>query len=292
MFSRISHGGGAAPTTITGDIASIDTSVNIAASSGWPDGTTAPFYAVIDQGLASEEKILVTTRASLTLNGLTRGVDGTTPQAHSSGAVIIHCFTATEADEANQAVVATLGKVTTKGDLLVATGSQQIGRLGVGADGTVPQADSSQASGLRYGQVTGASIAAGTITPTQLAANSVTNAKVAANTVTGGQIQAATITGANIAANTVTAANINASSLYVASGNTLTTDANGMITVTHGATFSPGRVMFSLVGDARGANVLIGYVFSLTGTQFVISFAPARGTNVGVPVTIEWVVFP
>jgi hypothetical protein len=41
------------------------------------------------------------------------------------------------ADEANQAVVATLGAVTTAGDLLIATGAHALGRLGIGANGTV-----------------------------------------------------------------------------------------------------------------------------------------------------------
>jgi hypothetical protein len=46
-----------------------------------------------------------------------------------------------------------LATVTAKGDLLVATGNATVARLGVGADLTVPIADASQATGLRYGAV-------------------------------------------------------------------------------------------------------------------------------------------
>lgn len=47
--------------------------------------------------------------------------------------------------------------VTTKGDLLAATASATISRLGVGSDGQYLQADSSQSAGLKWNTVTGGS---------------------------------------------------------------------------------------------------------------------------------------
>jgi hypothetical protein len=77
--------------------------MTLAASTGWPDGSVGPFFAVIDRGLTSEEKILITSRSSnvLTLPAGGRGQDGTAPTAHVSGAVIFPVWTAIEADEAN-----------------------------------------------------------------------------------------------------------------------------------------------------------------------------------------------
>ena len=45
--------------------------------------------------------------------------------------------------------------VTTKGDLLAATGSNSLNRIGLGSDGQVLTVDSSQATGMRWGAATG-----------------------------------------------------------------------------------------------------------------------------------------
>tara|TARA_B110000211_G_scaffold234564_1_gene304781 strand:+ start:3089 stop:3553 length:465 start_codon:yes stop_codon:yes gene_type:complete len=100
---------------------------------------------VIDPGLSTEEKILVGARSSGALSSVTRGVDGTTAASHTAGATCYPVFTATDADQANK-IVSTL---TTKGDLLVTTGSA-LDRLGVGSNGTVLAADSSAANGVAW----------------------------------------------------------------------------------------------------------------------------------------------
>lgn len=112
-FTRREFAGAAPDTTITSGIGTGDTSLTIASGTGWPTGGTGPFYAVLDPGGAAEEKILVTTRSTTTLSGITRGVDGTTAATHASGAAIRHCLTAVDLDEANQAVVAVLGAAPT-----------------------------------------------------------------------------------------------------------------------------------------------------------------------------------
>jgi hypothetical protein len=62
---------------------------------------------VIGRGLATEEKILCSSRSGNTItvysDGITtgRGADGTTIASHSNNAEIEHIFTATDADEAN-----------------------------------------------------------------------------------------------------------------------------------------------------------------------------------------------
>lgn len=145
-YTRRKYAGGAAATTITGNLTAGSTSITIAAYTGWPNGSD-PFYVVVSPGTASEEKVLVTRTGSTdtTLNVTTRGVDGTTAASHTSGAAIYPVFTATDADEAN-AVASTL---TTKGDVLVHTGSAHA-RQGVGANNTLFVADSAQTNGVKW----------------------------------------------------------------------------------------------------------------------------------------------
>ena len=71
--------------------------------------------------------------------------------------------------------------MTTKGDLVVATAANAISRLGVGANGESPVADSAQATGVKWGGVEaikesgGTKLAVGAITDGQLLKRSGTN---------------------------------------------------------------------------------------------------------------------
>lgn len=147
-YARRTFAGAAAQTTITGSLTATSTTITLAAATGWPSGAEE-FYVVIDPGQANEEKVLVT-RSSTTLTAASsakRGQDGTAAASHNNGAVIYPCVSAADLDEAND-LVATL---TTKGDLLSVDGSSDFVRLGVGANGQVLYADSSEASGIKWG---------------------------------------------------------------------------------------------------------------------------------------------
>ena len=141
--TRRQYKGAAASTTTTNSLTSIDTSVTLAATTGWPSTASVPFYVVIDPGNSSEEKCSVTISGS-TLT-LTRGADDTTAVSHSSGATIYPVFSADDADEANELA----SKLTTKGDLLVTTGSA-LNRLAVGTDTHVLTADSTATNGVAW----------------------------------------------------------------------------------------------------------------------------------------------
>ena len=73
----------------------------------WPTGAIGPFYVVIDRGLATEEKILCSSRTGNTLTVWTSGgsngraADDTNITSHNTNSTIEHVFTATDADEAN-----------------------------------------------------------------------------------------------------------------------------------------------------------------------------------------------
>ena len=141
--TRRQYKGAAAPTTTTNALTSGDTSVTLSAITGWPSTAAVPFYVVIDPGTSSEEKCLATISSS-TLT-LTRGQDDTTAVSHSSGATIYPVFSADDADEANLMA----STMTTKGDLLVTTGSA-FNRLAVGTNTYVLTADSSATNGVAW----------------------------------------------------------------------------------------------------------------------------------------------
>jgi hypothetical protein len=142
-FTRRQYAGAAAATTITAGINPSDTTCSLAATTGWPSTAGVPFYVVIDPGTSAEEKCSATISGS-TLT-LTRAQDDTTATSHSSGATIYPVFTANDADEANEVV----SKLTTKGDLLVTTGSA-LNRLAVGTNAHVLTADSAATNGVKW----------------------------------------------------------------------------------------------------------------------------------------------
>lgn len=199
--TRRQYKGAAASTTTTLNIGPSDTSVSIAANTGWPSSAGVPFYVVLSPGTSAEEKCLATiSGTSLTL---TRAQDDTTAQTHASGTVIYPVFTADDADEAN--LIAS--KMTTKGDLLTTNGSD-INRLGVGTNAHALIADSTATNGVKWGQiatagiedsaVTSAKIADGTIVAGDLANSAVTADKIATDAVTTVKIQNGAVTAAKL----------------------------------------------------------------------------------------------
>lgn len=147
-YTKRAYKGNATATTLTASMSNVATSCTIAAYTGWPYGSD-PFYVVVSPGTAAEEKVLVTRTGATdtTLNVVSggRGADDTTAQSHDSGAAIYPVFTAVDAAQANT-VASTL---TTKGDLLVHTGSVHA-RLGVGTNGYALVADSAETNGVKW----------------------------------------------------------------------------------------------------------------------------------------------
>jgi len=141
--TRRQYKGAAAQTTITNALASGDTSITIAATTGWPSSAGVPFYVVISPGTAAEEKCTATISGS-TLT-LTRAQDDTIAQSHASGATIYPVFSADDADEANFLA----SRWTTKGDLVSFNGTD-VARLGVGTNGFALVAASGETTGLKW----------------------------------------------------------------------------------------------------------------------------------------------
>lgn len=189
---RTYTGASVSSTTSSAIAASGTTSFTVNAATNWPYGAS-PFYVVLSPGTASEEKVLVTrtNTGDTTINiasDAVRGQDGTSAVSHDSGATVYPVFTAVDADEANE--LASMWE--SKGDI-VSHGTSTFARLAVGADDTVLIADSSAASGLSWGQVDTANIAADAVTNAKIAANAVDTAELAAGAVTESELASAVV---------------------------------------------------------------------------------------------------
>lgn len=75
----------AVETTLNSGIGSGDSSLVVAAATGWP---AAPFAALLDEGEATEELVLVGAKSGTTFSSLTRAYGGTSAAAHSGGTTV------------------------------------------------------------------------------------------------------------------------------------------------------------------------------------------------------------
>ena len=205
--TRREYKGGASSTTLNGAFSAGATTATITANTGWP--TTGPFYAVVDPGTSSEEKIYVGSISSTSLSSITRGVDGTSDVNHSDGAIIYPVFTAIDADEANQltATYANQGGMVYLGDpsftqLAIGTAGQV---LKVNSGATAPEWGQVAAAGIASSAVETAKINDSAVTTAKIADDAVTQAKIGAGAVGTTELVDASVTSAKLAAPTLTA---------------------------------------------------------------------------------------
>lgn len=97
---RKSYSGNARKAKVPSGLSSSATSVVADDLTGWPDGTSGPFWGIVDRGLATEEKIKFSSRTGNTLTVATRGGDSTTAIAHDPNASIEHGAVAEDMREA------------------------------------------------------------------------------------------------------------------------------------------------------------------------------------------------
>jgi len=152
-------------TTLAADINSSVLALTVASGTGatllggvtLDAGNVDIFTIVIDPDTINEEVLYVTDRANDTLT-VTRGEAGTNNVSHTAGATVRHVLTSDDLNFYTAGVATANGAVakstvTTKGDLIVATGSAAISRLGAGTNGFYLKTDSAQATGLVWSQV-------------------------------------------------------------------------------------------------------------------------------------------
>lgn len=149
--------GGAEKTTLTAAITGTATSFSVVDGSSYPSGAN-PFVVVVDRGLATEEKILISARITNSFSVLERAYDGSSAQSHALGATVEHCVDAFTVEQANRYV----NLQTSKGDLVAHNGTTTQ-RLAVGANDLVLIADSAQSNGVKWAQINENSIASSAI---------------------------------------------------------------------------------------------------------------------------------
>lgn len=87
-------------TNLSGSISNSDTSITVTDGSSYPTGVN-PFVIVIDRGLSTEEKILVSSRSVNTFTVASRGYDGSSAVVHSGGSFVDHVLDAAVMQDMN-----------------------------------------------------------------------------------------------------------------------------------------------------------------------------------------------
>ena len=149
-------------TTLAATISSSATTVLVAAGTGsalmggvsLAAGNVDQFLVALDVDTQNEEIVAVTGISGDTLT-VTRAQAGSSNISHTAGASVKHVFTGDDATfftagvaTANAAIPKST--VTTKGDIIAATASATVTRVGAGTNGFILTADSTEAAGIKW----------------------------------------------------------------------------------------------------------------------------------------------
>jgi len=142
-------------TILSAAITSSQTSLAVATGTGsallggvtLAAGNVDQFTIAVDPDTANEEIMFITGNSGDTFT-IVRGRAGSTAITHASGATVRHVLTSDDLTYFNGAIQPST--LTAKGDTYVATAASTVTRLGVGTDGQVLTADSTQAKGMKW----------------------------------------------------------------------------------------------------------------------------------------------
>jgi len=220
-------------TTLTGALTSSGTSATVVSGTALLGGVTVSagetFTVVIDPDTAIEEIVDVTAVSTNTLT-IVRGIDGSTGQAHSAGAVVRHMAIGRDYREANTHIEAASGVHGVTGSVVGTTDTQTLTNKTINAanntitgitsamitDGTIVNADINASAAIAYSKLNlaGAIVSADIANDTIVNADINTAAAIAATKIAGTAVTQAdtgTVTSTMIADGTIVNADINAS---------------------------------------------------------------------------------
>lgn len=92
--------GSALRVNLVGTISNSTTSITVTDGSSYPAGVN-PFVIVIDRGLVTEEKVLISSRSGNTFTAAIRGYDGSLARGHSGGSFVDHVLDAAVIQDMN-----------------------------------------------------------------------------------------------------------------------------------------------------------------------------------------------
>ena len=284
-------------TTLSAALTSSGTSATVVSGSGLLGGITISagelFTVVIDPDTALEEIVDVSAVSTNTLT-IVRGIDGSTGQAHSAGAVVRHMAIGRDYREANSHIEnTTTAHGLTIADVVKTTDTGTVTSTMI-ANGTIVNADINSSAAIDKTKISGTAITAGdtgTVTNTMLA-GSIAPAKITGTAITAADT--GTVTSTMIADGTIVNADINASAAIAStkiSGTAVTQGDTGTVTSTM---IADGTIVNADINSSAAIDKtkISGTAITAADTGTVTSTMIADGTIVNADINssaaIDW----
>lgn len=157
-YEARSFAGSAVDTQLDGGIDSAVLSLLLNDTTGWT-GLTGRFVLAIDPDGPNFEKLLCSGIVGSTVTVVSRAYDGTAAVAHEDNEDVRFIFDAVAAQESHDAARISVGQISGIGQILVGSGTNNLGRVDVsGTDGLPLREDSGDPLGMGFGTIPQAAV--------------------------------------------------------------------------------------------------------------------------------------